>query len=127
MNELSADDRLSLLRIVAEYAHVMDSRDFQGLDRIFSRDAQFDATAFGVARCNDLGEIIALMTSETRHPVAHHTTDVMVCQAGHRSATLRSKGLAVSTLGTVTSLVYLDVAVLTDDGWRIQSRIARPL
>lgn len=123
----STSDILALQDLVSLYGHLMDAKEFHQLGRVFTSDATFDASSFGVKTCRDLADLQAMMATETRHPVAHHATNVLVELQDPLHARIRSKGLAVSRRGTVTSLVYDDRAVRTADGWRIASRTAVPL
>lgn len=124
---MTADDILALQELVALYGHLMDAKEFDQLGRVFTSDATFDASSFGAKTCQDLAELQTMMATETRHPVAHHATNVLVELLDPLHARIRSKGLAVSRRGTVTSLVYEDRAVRTTQGWRISSRTAFPL
>jgi hypothetical protein len=61
----------------------------------------------------------------TRHPLAHHSTNIVVREEDDGTVRVLSKGIGVGAGGRVGSVTYEDVVVPTDDGWRLASRIAK--
>ena len=59
-----------------------------------------------------------------RHPLAHHTTNVVVLQDDDGTVRVLSKGIGVGEAGRVGSVTYRDVVVRTEAGWRFASRTA---
>ena len=47
----SIEDRLAIQDLLARYADVVDRRDFDGLDNVFTTDARIDFSAFGGPLC----------------------------------------------------------------------------
>ena len=119
-------DELALVRLLAEYGHIMDERNWSGLDRIFTPDVQCDWSAFDLAVTDGLAHLQEYF-DEIRHPIAHHVTNVVAeVDATGESATIRSKLLVVLDDGSVATGDYVDQAVRTPEGWRIRHRVARP-
>jgi hypothetical protein len=59
----------------------------------------------------------------SRHPLAHHTTNVVITEQPDGTATIVSKGIGVGRKGRVGSVTYNDIAVHTDQGWRLAKRV----
>jgi hypothetical protein len=55
--------------------------------------------------------------------LAHHTTNVVVTEQADGTATIFSKGIGVGRKGRVGSVTYNDIAVRTDQGWRLAKRV----
>jgi SnoaL-like domain len=122
---LDVADRLALHELVALYGHLVDERRWDELDRVFVPDVVYDATDFDMPITRTLEALVAEWTSElgmTRHPLAHHTTNVVVLEDDDGTVRVLSKGIGVGHGGRVGSVTYRDVAVRTDDGWRLASR-----
>jgi hypothetical protein len=124
---LSADDAIEIHELVARYAHLIDGKAFRELGLVFADDATFDASDFGRPPRTGIDAIIDLMAHEHGHPLAHHSTNVVLEGRSDGSVDVRSKGLAVLQDGSLRSLTYEDVAIRTMEGWRIQTRIARAM
>ena len=82
-------DELALVRLLAEYGHIMDARDWSGLGRIFTTDVECDWSAFDLAVTDGLAHLQEYF-AEIRHPIAHHVTNVVtevdsVGRVGHDS------------------------------------------
>jgi 3-phenylpropionate/cinnamic acid dioxygenase small subunit len=120
---LPVADRLELHELLARYGHLLDERDYDRLGEIFAAEIRYDATDFGQPVWEGLAALIAGMREHDRHPVAHHSTNVVL---GPRrpdgSVRVLSKGPGVGRRGRVGSATYDDVAVPTPDGWRLASR-----
>lgn len=122
---LSAEDVQQLHDVVALYAHAIDRRAFHELSKVFTYDVVFDASDFGRQPCSGLAAVIELMTTEQNHPLAHHSTNVILEPQQDGSVHVLSKGLAVLVDGSVQSLTYHDIAVPTSIGWRLRIRTCR--
>ena len=118
-------DEVALQRLLAEYGHIMDARDWNGLGRIFTEDAVCDWSAFDLAVTDGMAHLQEYFDS-IRHPVAHHVTNVLVDLEEDDRATIRSKLLVVLDDGSVATGDYVDRAVRTPEGWRIRHRVATP-
>ena len=118
------EDILALHRLQALYGHVMDDRNWDGLDTVFTDDAVVDFRPFGLPRMEGL-EAIRRDFKWIRHPYGHHVTNTVIDVDGNR-ATMRSKILAVLDDGTAITGEYRDEARRTDDGWRLTNRVGKP-
>lgn len=122
---LDVADRLAIHELLALYGHLIDDRRWDELDRVFTADAVYDASDFDMPVTRSLAALVAEWTSESgmrRHPVAHHATNIVVEEDPVGTVRVWSKGLGVGPGGRVGSVTYRDVAVRTDDGWRLASR-----
>ncbi|HEX5947714.1 MAG TPA: nuclear transport factor 2 family protein [Acidimicrobiales bacterium] len=122
---LGIEDRMAIHELLALYGHVIDERRWTDLDQVFTADAIYDGTDFGMPVTRSLADLIAEWTSEeglTRHPLAHHATNIVVTARDDGTALVRSKGIGVGNGGRVGSVTYVDEAVRTDAGWRLRSR-----
>lgn len=122
---LDVGDRLALHELLHLYGHLVDDRAWEALDQVFTPDVAYDARDFGMPITRSLAELVTEWTSEEglrRHPLAHHTTNIVVLEDPDGTVRVRSKGIGVGAGGRVGSVVYDDVAVRTDAGWRLTSR-----
>jgi hypothetical protein len=129
LRELS--DRLEIQDLQSAYSHAIDTRDFDALDRVFSKDAFIDYTAFG-GSAGGLEETKAFLRKALamfggfQHMVA--TSQVKL--SGNR-ATAKTicwnpmvlKGENGEPRVFFCGLWYHDEYLRTLDGWRITSRI----
>jgi len=125
---LDLADRLALHELLQLYGHLVDDRAWELLDLVFTAEAVYDATDFGMPVTRSLEELVAEWTSEEgmrRHPLAHHATNVVVSEDADGTVRVRSKGLGVGPGGRVGSVTYDDVAVRTAAGWRLAKRTAK--
>jgi hypothetical protein len=123
---LTVEDRLAIGELLGLYGHLIDERRWDDLDQVFTADATYDGTAFGMPMVRSLAELLADWTSEeglARHPVAHHATNIVITTDPDGTVRVLSKGLGVGAGGRVGSVVYRDVAVRTTAGWRLSERV----
>lgn len=129
LQELS--DRLEIQDLQAAYSHAIDTRDFDALDRVFTRDAFIDYTAFG-GSAGGLEETKAFlrralgMFGGFQHMVA--TSQVKL--SGNRAAAkticwnpMVLKGGTGEPRVFFCGLWYHDEYLRTLDGWRITKRV----
>ena len=119
---LPVEDRLDIHELAARYGTVVDDRDWEHLDEVFTVDATFELQGFGRVdgRYDGLDAIRALMTAGP-HPVAHHVTNVLV-DSHDGLVTMRSKIVGTTPRGGAGSADYADVLRLEPVGWRIARR-----
>jgi 3-phenylpropionate/cinnamic acid dioxygenase small subunit len=125
---LSAEDRLEIHELIGLHGHLMDEGRFDRLGELFTAEVVYDVTLLGGGELRGPGAIADVGRAlGDGNPVAHHVTNVVV-QPGTDADTARvvSKGLGVTTDGTVGSVTYEDDVVRTADGWRIARRTVRP-
>jgi hypothetical protein len=118
------EDILELQRLQALYGHVMDAREWEGLDVIFTEDAIVDFEPFDLPKMEGL-EAIRRDFAWIRHPFGHHVTNVVIDVDGD-TARMKSKILAVLDDGSAITGVYTDEARRTPDGWRLTYRKGDP-
>ena len=118
-------DRLAIHELLALYGHVLDERRWDDLHLLFTPDVVYDATDFGRPVTRSLAALTAEWTApDAPHPLAHHTTNVVVTEEADGTVHVLSKGIGVGARGRVGSVVYRDVVVRTAAGWRLAARTA---
>jgi len=122
---LPLGDQLAIHEVLARYGHLIDERAFDRLGEVFTADASYDATDFDLPLWESLADIVAGMSSSTQHPLAHHTTNVVIGATSGDEVVVHSKGIGVGVGGRVGSVTYVDTARRTADGWRLSRRVAR--
>jgi hypothetical protein len=121
---LDASDRVALHELAALYGHLLDQRRWADLHLVFTDDLVYEGlthTSHGIA------EKVALWTSENginSHPVAHHITNPVVTEEADGTVRMICKGIMVRADALPVSIIYEDVAVRTERGWRISRRKA---
>lgn len=128
LQELS--DRLEIQDLQSAYSHAIDTRDFDALDRVFTKDAWIDYTAFG-GPAGDLESTKAFLRKALgmfggfQHMVA--TSQVKL--SGHRATakTICWNPMVIRKPGGeehvfFCGLWYHDEYLRTLDGWRITKR-----
>jgi hypothetical protein len=121
---LPADDLLAIHDVIARYGHLMDEGEFDRLGEVFTDDVTYDATDFDLGVWHGIGEVIAGMRGSTSHPLAHHSTNVVIGAPGSNGdVPVVSKGIGVGQGGRVGSVTYDDIARRGHDGWRIARRV----
>lgn len=127
--EPSADTRMQravdyteIAELQACYATLIDSRQWDQLDQVFTEDATFDATGSGYQEPMDgLEHIKRHMATIARHPAAHLILNLTVEIDDDRAAA-RSRLAALQSDGRLFTGEYRDELVRTDAGWRVRSR-----
>jgi ketosteroid isomerase-like protein len=116
-------ERLEINELAARYGNVVDDRDWDRLDSVFTSDAVFELHGFPVSdlRFDGLAAIREFMTG-SRHPVAHHVTNVEI-DVSSDGVGLRSKVMGSGHRGRVGSADYRDRLRKTEHGWRIAHRV----
>jgi 3-phenylpropionate/cinnamic acid dioxygenase small subunit len=123
---VSLEDRIELHELAGRYGDIIDDRDWQALDTIFTPEAVFEVV--GLTTMRGLADIRRFMAEEGRHPLAHLITNIHVeeCVGGVR---LLSRGIfpISSRDGGPAHRVfygsYYDDVVKTPGGWRVHSRV----
>ncbi len=123
-------DRLEIGDLIVDYAHAIDSGDWDTLDDIFTPDAVVDYTAMGGIR-GDLAAIKAFLPEglgwfrSTQHLVA--TSKITVTGDEATGRTICANALVLAEPGGERTiqlgLWYVDTFVRTPQGWRISSRV----
>jgi hypothetical protein len=122
---LTVEDRLDILQVLNLYGHIIDLREWERMEELFTEDAVFDSTDLGnrtpTASLHDLRENWKVSRN---HPLAHHATNIVVWEDPDGTVRTQSKGIGVGFKGRVGTLTYRDVMRRTPAGWRIARRTA---
>jgi hypothetical protein len=125
---LSADDRLDIHELISLHGHLADDRRAADLGLLLTDDAEYDITAYGLGVVSGLAALIDLFSARPgEQPLGHHVTNVIVTEEADGTVTVRSKGLSVMASGVAGTVIYEDVVVRTDAGWRISHRRVVPV
>jgi hypothetical protein len=123
---LEVADTLAIHQLLALYGHIIDEREWQRVDELFTADAVYDMTEFGLGRVVGAAAIRALWSRpDASHPLAHHATNIVISEDGDGRVHVLSKGLGVGANGRVGSVVYRDLVERTAAGWRFTARSAQ--
>jgi hypothetical protein len=119
-------DILAIHELLALYGHIIDEREWQRVGELFTADALYDMSDFGLGVMRGAAAIRAVWSRpDAIHPLAHHATSIVVTEDPDGRVRVLSKGLGVGSNGRVGSVVYRDIVVRTADGWRFAERKAQ--
>ena len=127
---MTTDDRVAIADLIARYAHVVDSGNFDALDGLFTADARIDFTAFG-GPAGSLGDIKQFLHDSlgifrrTQHLMGLPLIDVDGDRATARTSCTNPMVIDDpdgTTKVWLIGLWYDDEFARTDDGWRFTSR-----
>ena len=119
-------DILAIHQLLALYGHIIDEREWQRVAELFTANAVYDMSEFGLGVVHGAGAIRQLWSrSDATHPLAHHATNIVVSEDSDGIVRVISKGLGVGPNGRVGSVVYHDVVERTPAGWRFAARKGR--
>jgi hypothetical protein len=122
---LPAEDTLAIHELLALYGHIIDAREWQRVDELFTATARYDMREFGLGPVEGAAAIRELWSRpDAMHPLAHHATNIVVSTDADGTVRVLSKGLGVGPNGRVGSVVYHDVVERTPAGWRFAARSA---
>jgi hypothetical protein len=122
---LPAEDTLAIHELLARYGHIIDAREWQRVDELFTATARYDMREFGLGLVEGAAAIRELWSRpDAMHPLAHHATNIVVSTDEDGTVRVLSKGLGVGPNGRVGSVVYHDVVERTQAGWRFAARSA---
>jgi hypothetical protein len=122
---LNVEDRLAIHELIALYGHIIDERQFSRTREVFTEDAVYDVSDFGVGVIVGSEAIVELWSRpDAAHPLAHHATNVLVTPLSPTRARVASKGIGVGRAGGTGSATYLDIVEKRPEGWRIVERKA---
>ena len=121
MSEETAD-RQAIYELLANYGHVLDDVAHHRYPEIFTEDAVFDLSAYGLANLDSRAAIAAAF--QGRNMFGHLTTNIAIEELTHDRARVRSKFIGFANDGSIQTGDYFDVVVRTDAGWRLEVRKA---
>ncbi len=89
----------------------------------FTVDVVYDSSDFGQEPMHGIDAIrSAALALGDRNPVPHHVTNIVITPVDDDTASVRSKGLGVTSDGKIGSVTYLDTVARTQAGWHISQR-----
>lgn len=117
---------IAIHQLIALYGHVIDDREWDRLDELFTEDLVFDTTSFEGGYVTQGREALKAdwMRPEMNHPQAHHATNIVIVDLGESEARVVSKGIGVGRKGRVGSVTYRDILRKEGGRWRIARRVA---
>lgn len=127
----SADDRFEIIAALDAYSESLDTRDWEGLNRIFTEDVTFD---FGAWQANNLDEVRTNIRSfldgcgPSMHLLGNYRIELdgdtaaskVYCHVMHHGKG-EHEGKQYETW-----IEYADEFVRTAKGWRSKARVATP-
>jgi hypothetical protein len=120
---LDVADTLAIHELLALYGHIIDEREWQRVDELFTPTTVYDMSEFGLGKVVGAAAIRTLWSSpDAAHPLAHHATNIVITAGSDGAVHVLSKGLGVGPNGRVGSVVYRDVVARTASGWRFAAR-----
>jgi hypothetical protein len=75
---LTAEDYMSIHRLISLYGHVIDERQFSRIGELFTADAEYDMRKRGSGVHRGVDAVRKLWAESKRHPLAHHATNVVI-------------------------------------------------
>ncbi len=122
---LETRDYVEIQMLLGLYGHILDDRDWDALDRVFTENVVFDASDSGLGVVRGIPALIeAWREPFDGHPLGHYMTNVFISEDEDGTVRARSKHLGVR-VGTITLMTYDDVLVKTPEGWRLAERVAK--
>lgn len=122
---LDAQDLIEIQMMLGLYGHILDDRDWDALDQVFTADVVFDASDSGLGVMRGIAAIVEVWQEPfDGHPLGHYMTNVVIREDEDGTVRARSKHLGVR-VGSVTLMTYDDVVVKTPAGWRLAERVAK--
>jgi SnoaL-like domain len=119
-------DILAIHQLLALYGHIIDEREWQRVDELFTPTALYDMSAFGLGVVRGAHAIRAVWSrQDAMHPLAHHATNIVVSEDTDGTVRVLSKGIGLGASGRVGSVVYRDIVERTPAGWRFVARTAQ--
>ena len=121
---MDAEDRLEIHELISRYCHILDTRNWADLDKIFLPDSVVDSgPTLGVYHGL---QAIADFWSDYPHPDVHHALNVLI-EGEEPDGTVRviTKGFFARP-GGFNGGDYHDVVRKTEAGWRFVSRTYVP-
>jgi hypothetical protein len=119
---ISFEDRLAIHELIAMHGHIVDYRELDRLHEVFTDDIEYDLTPMGGQSLHGVDAIReAALKLGDGNPIGHHVTNTVIDSAGDQ-VTARSKAIGIRKDGSAGSLVYDDILLLTEAGWRISKR-----
>jgi hypothetical protein len=117
------DDILAITQVMAHYPHVIDAKQWDRIDELYTDDGVFDLTGLvgSELRFEGIDAIKGFLTASPM-PLAHVSTDHYVFEVDGVVQS-RGKWFFPGDDGTITGGVYRDTWEKIDRGWRMKERL----
>jgi hypothetical protein len=122
---LTVSDRQAITDLINMHGHLTDQGAFERMDELFTPDAEFDLSDFGLGVRAGLAALNDAIRVIEEHPVGHHVTNIVLSEGDDGTVHAISKGFGVGTNGHCGSVVYEDALRAGPAGWRITRRAIR--
>jgi hypothetical protein len=121
---MDAGDKVEIHELISRYCHILDTRNWADLDKIFLPDSIVDSgPTLGIYRGL---QAIADFWSDYPHPDGHHALNVLIeSEEPDGTVNVVTKGFFART-GGFNGGDYHDVVRKTENGWRFVSRTYFP-
>jgi hypothetical protein len=119
---MNTEDIVEINQVMALYPHVIDAKQWDRLDELYTDDGVFDLSGLmgTELRYEGIDAIKGFLTSMPM-PLAHISTNHYVFEADGKTQS-RGKWFMPTDEGTVNGGMYRDTWTRTDRGWRMQER-----
>jgi hypothetical protein len=127
----SAEDILAIQAVVVLYGFLLDDREWDRFDQVFTEDAVVDfrdqssQPPTGLAPIAGRTEIVGQFRDVLTHPYQHMLVNHVIEDVSPDEVVVRSKALLPTPGGSVADILYRDTVVRTPDGWRISYKAIR--
>jgi 3-phenylpropionate/cinnamic acid dioxygenase small subunit len=123
---VDALDLILIHHLLGQYGHLVDAKEWDRFDELFTDDAVLDYTGVRAPEVLHGRRAIADFFRSANHPSAHHVTNIVVTEE-QGEVRVHSKFFAPYTRPSHDPKRwyggdYHDVVVRTDDGWRFARR-----
>ncbi len=124
----SAEDILAIQAVVVLYGFLIDDREWDRFDQVFTEDAVVDfrdqsaQPPTGLAPIAGRAEIVRQFRDVLTHPYQHMLVNHVIEDVSPDEVVVRSKALLPTPGGSMADIVYRDTVVRTPDGWRIRHK-----
>jgi ketosteroid isomerase-like protein len=120
---LSEQDRIDISDLINLHGHLTDAGELDLAGELFTPDVTYDLGDFGHGSLHGTAEMRkAAFALGSANPVGHHVTNIVITEAGDRSARVQSKGIGINADGTAGSVAYDDIVTRQPGGWKISYR-----
>jgi 3-phenylpropionate/cinnamic acid dioxygenase small subunit len=117
---LTVEDRMGITEMLVRYAHLVDDRDWNALRDLFTVDAVFDLTSYGLpSRVGIEAVMDFFMTAQ--HPSQHYSENIDFASE-ECPIEVRSKWLVAYPRGRLAGGDYVDQVRSEANRWRLASR-----
>lgn len=126
-----AGEILDIQAVVVLYGFLVDDREWDRFDEVFTEDAVVDfrdqssRPPAGLAPIAGRAEIVRQFRDVLTHPYQHMLVSQVIEDVSPDEVVVRSKALLPSPGGTVADIMYRDTVVRVPDGWRIARKEIR--